>query len=181
VRQNSQELLLRAARGLSIAFRALPLDFCQFALGDVRPDTDELSRMVWAGWSRPSSRALRTMRSTGRSFSESPGLRHSILANTSTSGNSSRNRGAGTSGVWPRRATPGSAPATVRSGDPRAWPSHGRTPAAPAARRRGCEISLGSLFIQQRPSRCLRRQHAVVPVPNGFGLDRGFFTDFCSA
>jgi hypothetical protein len=43
------------------------------------------------------------------------------------------------------------------------------------------EISLGSLFIQQRPSRCLRRQHAVVPVPIGFGLDRGFFTDFCSA
>src|SRR5215510_7431573 len=61
---------------------------------------DELSRMVWPGRSRPSSRALSTMRKTGRSFREPPGLRHSILANTSTSGSSSRNRCTGTIGVW---------------------------------------------------------------------------------
>src|SRR5262245_1504166 len=44
---------------------------------------------------------LRTMRSTGRSLSEPPGLRHSILASTSTSGSSSRKMCTGTSGVWP--------------------------------------------------------------------------------
>ena len=86
------------------------------------------------------------------------------------------------------QARPGSAPATVRSGEPRGMAiiinkrqSHGRAPPAPAARRRGCEISLGSLLIQQRPSRCLRRQHAVVPVPTDFCVDLWLFTDFRAA
>src|SRR4029453_14493925 len=46
VRENRQEIFLRAARGLSIALRALQLDFGQFALSDIRPNNKHAVRVA---------------------------------------------------------------------------------------------------------------------------------------
>src|SRR5712692_2785824 len=68
---------------------------------------DELSSTLLPGESRPSSSAESSMRRTGRSLSEPPGLRLSSLASTSTSGSSSRRTSRGTIGVLPMALSAG--------------------------------------------------------------------------